>query len=165
MRIAMLGLSMLVLSGCGVVSKNIQEQSNPSQKSLSMQATEPDTPLEIYSWISGHISYHADTDSEDEFRSAEETLELGYGDCDDMAVLADDMLKKHGYSSKVITIYTASQGHTVCVWQDSKGNYNHLSSKNYREIQAPNVRAVAADVYTDWQTVVYYPDNTYEVRG
>lgn len=143
----------------------MQETSTPSEKPLSVQASEQTTPLEIYSWINKHISYRADINPEDEFRPAAKTLALGYGDCDDMAVLADDLLKKQGYTSEVVAVYTSTEGHAICVWQDSNGKYNHLSNKNYREIQAPDVRSLATDVYTNWQTIVHYPDNSYEVRS
>lgn len=165
MRVVMLGLSMLVLTGCGVVSNNVKSEETVDTRSLQTQASEAKTPLEVYSWINQNIRYQPDLNSEDEYRSAEETLALGYGDCDDMAVLADDMLKKRGYNSKVISIYTSTEGHTVCVWQDSTGKYNHLSNKTYREIKAQDLKTVAADIYNNWQVLVHYPDNTYEVRS
>lgn len=165
MRIAILGLALLVLTGCGVVSKNVSDAATTVEKPLNVQTAEPSTPLEVYSWINSHIRYQADATAEDEFRPAEQTLALGYGDCDDFAVLADALLKKHGYNSKVVTVYTKTEGHSVCVWQDSKGTYNHLSNKTYREIHAPDLKTVAADIYTDWKILVLYPENTYEVRS
>lgn len=169
MRIVMFGLALLVLTGCGVVSKNIQESATTStgntEKSLSVQANIPDTPLAIYSWINSHIRYQAHTDTDPEYRTAAETLTLGYGDCSDFAVLADSMLKQHGYTSEVVSVYTATQGHTVCVWKDAQGTYDHLSNKTYREIHAPDLKTIAADVYADWNTLVTYPDNNYETRS
>jgi len=155
MRIAMLGLSMLVLSGCGVVTKTAAESVNTAEKPLAVQASDPSTPQEIYTWINNNIRYQVN----DEYMPAEKTLALGAGDCNDMAILADYMLKKHGFTSEVLDVYTASVGHTVCVWKDSTGKYNHLSNKTIREIHSNTLAEIAQDVYADWTVCVTYPDN------
>ena len=156
MRVAMLGLSMLVLSGCGVVTKTVAESNTAKPQKLAIQSSDPSTPQEIYTWIQGNIHYEA---NEDEFRPAEQTLALGSGDCNDIAVLADTMLKKHGYASEILSVYTITEGHAVCVWKDSTGKYNHLSNKTIRQIQASSLAEVAQDVYADWTVCVTHPNN------
>jgi len=40
------------------------------------------------------------------------------GDCDDAATLAKWWFKKHGIEARILNLYSATEGHTVCVTKD-----------------------------------------------
>jgi hypothetical protein len=72
------------------------------------------------------------------------------GDCDDAAALAKWWFKQHGIKSDIFNLYSAAEGHTVCV------------TKN-RETMVTNERVVNLNP-TCWEKeVMEYFGNKYEV--
>lgn len=66
-------------------------------------------------WIVQHITYRSDRTPQDEFRTAFDTLKLGYGDCEDFAVLASNILAKWGEKPYLLTFYPVKgDGHCIC---------------------------------------------------
>lgn len=97
-------------------------------------------------WLEAKIWYKKDETPEDEYRPATETLRLAYGDCEDFAILAYEVLKEMGVTDvHILTLYPAKgRGHAICVfkspqsgktcWMDN-GVLNVLNSPlNYRGI-------------------------------
>ena len=156
-------LFVFLLGGCGSVYDQVsdvkKEPSETKAKSFSEVVAELNTPGKVYSWMGKNIRYKTDESYADEFRDPEMTFALKYGDCDDYAVLADYILKKHGYDSQVVSVFTSEAGHTVCVWKDAAGKYNHLSNSSIRLISADKLENVANDVYANWKVYSIYPDN------
>ena len=70
-------------------------------------------------WIVNNISYAKDHYPRDEFRMSEETLRLGYGDCDDFAKLEYDTLRKMGSTRvQMLTHYPIrGNGHAITVFK------------------------------------------------
>jgi len=72
------------------------------------------------------------------------------GDCDDAAQLAKWWFKEHGVEAEILNLYSAKEGHTICVTKDRK-----------RMVSNGNV--VTLDPATWEQGVMRYFGNKYEV--
>ena len=160
----------LFLTGCGTLNQQIindarmEAQNVKEAQSFSAVVQRLDTPQKVYDWMSTNIVYRSDQGPEDEFRDAETTFKLGYGDCDDYAKFADYVLSKHGYSTTLVSIFTAKQGHTVCVWKDTDEKLNQLSNTGIQYLGADDLMSIADTVYPDWKVYSVYPSNEGTLR-
>jgi hypothetical protein len=67
----------------------------------------------IWKWIRKNIRYTLDTYHRDMYQSAERTLDLKKGDCDDLVILSGAMLQAQGFPVKIEVI-------------DTSGSWNHI---------------------------------------
>jgi hypothetical protein len=153
----------LFMSGCATTMRNISDTSAPDDSSNSAQtlaqAVNPvDTPEECFNWIYTNIQYSAEAAAEG-FSAPEITYQRKTGDCTDFAVMADYIMKQHGYKTQVITVFNQTSGHSICVWQDADGKYNYIANTGIKYLKVSNLAEVASNVYTDWQVYVLYPSN------
>lgn len=86
-------------------------------------------------WIANHIWYKKDSTPADEFRTARQTLELGYGDCDDFAVLAYEVLRCMGVKERhLLTFYPLRGiGHCICQFKGLDGHWFYYDNGEMRE--------------------------------
>jgi hypothetical protein len=157
--------AVLFLAGCGNINQQIvNEAKNETEnlketRSFAEVTASLDTPQKVYDWMKINIIYRPDETYADEYRDAETTFQLGYGDCDDYAMFADYVLKKHGYKTTIISVYTDSKGHSVCVWEGQNKKLNDLSNTGIQQLNAQDLMEVADNVYTDWKVYSVYPSN------
>lgn len=139
-------------AGCGITKCVTAESytATSEQTSYSTTVTNLNTPQKIFDWMLLNLHYMPDQTKSDEFRSAELTYELRYGDCDDYANFASTILQKHGYQVEILSIFNQTQGHAVCVWQENNGSYNFLSNINIYYVQAKSYAEIASIVYKNW---------------
>jgi len=86
-----------------LLENGLDAYSNPQQK-LSL----------VYSFIRNHVTYLPDKAGKTEsIKSARETLKDGYGDCDDLSILAASMLGVMGFEDTnfVLATYTTGELH------------------------------------------------------
>ena len=99
-----------MLSGCGNVYQNTTDPevivTEREAKSFSETISSLNNPEHVYGWMQKNIRYEVDTTPSDEFRVAEVTYQLGYGDCDDYAMFADRVLESHGYETQIISVFS-----------------------------------------------------------
>lgn len=62
----------------------------------------------IFQWVKTHIRYMRDIRDVEKINTAERTLRVGTGDCDDMAVLLASMLEAAGNKTKFLVVGFAS---------------------------------------------------------
>ncbi len=149
-------VNLLFFCGCGSIAQSLSETSTEySPANFTQTAGSLNTPEKVFTWLTTFIQYRADQTPEDEFRPAEKTFALGYGDCDDYAVFAATVLSQHGYNTKVLAVYSASLVHAVCVWEEN-GSYNYLSNLGLRRISAQNLEQLAADISSSWISYQIY---------
>jgi len=72
------------------------------------------------------------------------------GDCDDAAQLAKWWFKEHGVEAEILNLYSAKEGHAICVTKD-------------RTKMVTNERVVELNPATWEQDVMKYFGNKYEV--
>jgi len=80
--------------------------SHPTINSVKLQHTSPN---DIINYVINKVKYHPHITQFYPW----ETLEKGYGDCDDIAILAVTLLRKYGYKSTVVTGYILSTKETI----------------------------------------------------
>ncbi len=168
--VPVLFLMVACLSGCGQVNQQIVSDAHAEAQELKEASSfetvvqDLNTPQKVYDWMRTNITYRQDTSAADEFCDAETTFARGYGDCDDYAMFANYVLEQHGYATQVVSVYTETQGHAVCVWKDEHNKMNAISNTGVQEISAPNLMNVADAVYPDWKVYAVYPSNEGTIR-
>ena len=81
----------------------------------------------IYSYVVENIEFENDPGNMDLFQTPEQTIEYGFGDCDDIAVLTCSMARSIGFECSV---YVEPQ-HAFCVCYS---NSNVLDSENHSKM-------------------------------
>lgn len=93
-------------------------------------------PLMLQEYMRGNIKYSLEYEKDiesDYFQSPEETMRVKEGDCDDMAILTNNILTKWGYKSKVyfLIFKELTEGHAVTVFKGVVG-YNMFDNQFLR---------------------------------
>ncbi len=70
------------------------------------------------SWLQKNIKYRKDN-NEDIWASPQETLQNGYGDCEDFAFLNEAVLTVCGYKPKVLSVMRIFRSHAICVFKEN----------------------------------------------
>jgi len=97
-------------------------------------------PVNISWWTAQTIEYK-DTKG---WESAEKCIARGTGDCKCLAVVPRDILKKCGYSSKVITIKNGKRLHAVVLYTDKSGRRGFINGVTQKSYEAR----------TDWNKII-----------
>lgn len=93
--------------------------------------SEPD-PRDICRNVSKLVKYAPDTQAEDEWRSAEETLKGGRGDCEDFAECIAATCQAKGLSAKlyILRSHVNEQSHAVTIGEDNGAMWMSSNSKH-----------------------------------
>jgi predicted transglutaminase-like cysteine proteinase len=101
-------------------------------------AQEYASPREICRLVEKNVRYS--TEKSDQWRTAGETWANGRGDCEDMAILVQELCKISGMETKVHLYFPSSgrrEGHAVLVgewngkvWFSSNGSYEEVKSED-----------------------------------
>ncbi len=102
---------------------------------------------QIDKFINDNITYRKDRI--DIWHIPEATFKLGYGDCDEYAVMAYDILKKTGLRAWLLVVYTLSSAHMVCVYEIHR-KLSHISNWGNYMIMKDDMKDVIDSVYSDW---------------
>jgi transglutaminase-like putative cysteine protease len=73
----------------------------------------------LHAFVRDHIRYLRDIDGVETVQTPDKTLSLGYGDCDDKALLLATMLKSIGHPARFIAIGTGAPGKFSHVFVDT----------------------------------------------
>lgn len=139
--------ALLVLSGCGVTTDIIPSADNSQDKdTLDQVVSKLDTPEKCFEWMQNNFTYTPDICHEDEYRPAQETFKLRTGDCDDYAMFAEYVLSQHGYNTYILSVFNATNGHAVCVYDTG-----YLSNNIIITMDTSNIKDVAYSVYKDYK--------------
>jgi transglutaminase-like putative cysteine protease len=95
-------------------------------------------------------------------RSAEEFVGQERGDCDDFATLAADLLRRRGYTTRLVAVFMPGQVHVVCYVAEVGGYLDY----NRRKEREPLVKcegelgsiatSVARSFHGDWVSASEY---------
>lgn len=112
------------------------------------------TPLELSLWLSREFKYQ--TEMPDYWQSAEETLNLKTGDCEDFAILSQTILKSLSIPSEILIIKFKglNLSHTICIFKD-KGLYSFISNQKLIRTQANTIIAAVEEQYPDWENIIF----------
>ena len=95
------------------------------------------TPRDICRMVEKHISYKEE--SVDQWATAKETWERGYGDCEDFAVCIQAMCRELGFHVSVRLYYTLSpslMGHAVVVGENEDGSQWFSSNGSFENVDS-----------------------------
>jgi|GEM_PF-779250 len=112
------------------------------------------TPEQLAQWFFTDFKY--ETEMPDTWQNASETLELKKGDCEDFAILAQDMLNTMGIQSDILIIkFTGlNQQHAICIFKEG-GNYSFISNQELIRTGAASLKEAIQEQYSDWESITF----------
>lgn len=112
------------------------------------------TPQAMAGWFEQEFRYQRIIP---DFRqSAEELLKSKSGDCDDFAVLAQEILSGMGIKSQVLIIKFKglADAHAICVFKEGN-SYSFISNQHFLRTQETSLFSLVEKQYPDWEGVVF----------
>lgn len=109
-------------------------------------------PAELSNLLATEFRY--ETEMPDRWSKAEETAVAKKGDCEDFAILAQEILKRINIDSQILIIkYKGiSQAHAICIFKEGD-TYSFISNQELVRTNAPTVTAAVEEQYTDWESI------------
>jgi len=89
-------------------------------------------------WLIKNMRYQKDADR-DIWSNPSETLQRGFGDCEDLAFLTAEVLKILGHQPRVIAVGLKKEAHVVCMFQKN-GKYHVFDNTSYYKSSAPSMK-------------------------
>jgi len=147
----------LLLSGCGLIANEVVESDDEGKAPFTHAISSANDPESVAAWLNSNIMYKPDSGNPaDEFRAPEVTYQLGFGDCEDMAIIAEYALSRNDYNVSLLAIYTETEGHVVCLITDKdSGRLNYISNNKYIKIAAASTEVIAKDIYPQYTFYQY----------
>ena len=100
--------------------------------------------LEDYShWLQNNISYQKDF--QENWESAQETLNKKHGDCKSYAFLNAAILKVMGYQPRILALTRREGGHAVCVFQKD-GYYLWFDNSRLKKTRAQDLKELEKEI-------------------
>lgn len=124
--------------------------SRPSTQDIQLARTLHDSnvsTLENYvEWLSKNVKYRNDKEA-DTWSSPRETLEKGYGDCEDYAFLNESVLRLFGYEAKVMGMVERLTGedHAFCAFRKD-GIYYWFDNSKLKKTEAQTEEEFATHI-------------------
>ena len=111
------------------------------------------TPHELGVWLASEFRYQGEIP--DYWQSAEETLNLKTGDCEDFAILAQAVLKNLGTDSDIMVIKFRGlkQTHAICMFKIN-GFYSFISNRKLIATKQTLIREAVQEKYPDWEKII-----------
>lgn len=110
------------------------------------------TPEDLAHWFSSKFRYVMEIP--DNWQTAEETLSLRTGDCEDFAVLSRTLLAKIGIQSEIVIVeFKGLQvTHAMCAWQDGQ-QVNLMSNGKLCKVEAGSIKEALKKKYPDLKRI------------
>ena len=141
-------VALLLLTGCGNTIEE-EEYYTPKVGNIGDLATETawiKTPKQLEVFYRDFI-YVSDELPEDEFRSPAETYRLGYGDCEDFAMLSKYILDRAGYDTFILCVFRDGEGHAVLVYNDE----GYMNNQYNVRTDTTDLEVVSKGIYKDYK--------------
>lgn len=111
------------------------------------------TPEALAAFLHQHIHFVDDAVSlgvADYWQTPEESLRRGEGDCEDYALLAQEVLRRQGLEAFAFSIYgQGGYAHTVCVFRDGPF-YHVINQDRVLRVQARSLEELSGLLYRGW---------------
>ncbi len=139
---------------CVVAAPQAASEPGQAESPLDLVARSCSTPEQLARFLNAHLIFQEDLSlfgEADYWQAPEEVLVRGRGDCEDYALLADDLLKRQGRKSLVFSLYgPKGYAHTVCVFVED-GRYNLLNQDRLVRTGAASLEELAGKLCRDWE--------------
>lgn len=108
-------------------------------------------PVQLSSWMTQNLKYVLEMPHERQ--TAQATLDLERGQCEDFAILAQAVLKRMGIQSQVVIIkYKGlSVMHAVAIYKETSGTYSFFSNQELVRTNATTIEGAISKMYPDWE--------------
>ena len=121
---------------------------------LDLVARNYSTPEQLACFLKARLTFQEDLSlfgQADYWQAPEEVLVRGRGDCEDYALLANDLLKRQGKETFVFSLYgPRGYAHTVCVFVEG-GRYSLLNQDRLVSTRAASLEELAGKLCRDWE--------------
>lgn len=121
------------------------------------------TPQDIARWLSRNFTYEMEWP--DTWQSSSETASLKKGDCEDFAVLTQELLARLGIKSDIVIVRfkDLKVAHAICVWKYGEF-YNFMSNRQIYETNATSVEEAVQKYFPDWQKIIFTDSNKHYAK-
>jgi len=108
------------------------------------------TPSQLSGWLIKEFNYRGEFP--DYWQSAQQTLELKGGDCEDFAILSHAILTELGIENNIVLVKFRDlrQFHALCIFKD-KGAYSFISNQKLIRTKATSIEQAIEKIYPDWE--------------
>ena len=112
------------------------------------------SPKDIVKWFKNEFKY--ELKFPDSRQSAEETIRLRKGDCEDFALLGRMILGDLGIKSSIVIIKFKEIGiyHAICLFA-SDGFYSFISNRDLVRTRAQSIEGAVNEKFPDWEKIVF----------
>mgnify|MGYP001605926310 CR=1 FL=1 len=123
-------------------------------QSLAGVTSSVHNPAQLSKWLSNNFRY--ELEFPDHWQPAQETLDLKKGDCEDFAILAQNILKELGIESFIVIVNLKDfkQSHAICVFKDDK-YYSFFSNQILVQTGAASIEGAVQEGYPDWASIIF----------
>jgi hypothetical protein len=112
------------------------------------------TPKAIANFLKREFTFKRDLDlfgEADHWQSPDEFLAQQAGDCEDYALLAQALLRRHGFDAFIFSVFGEDgYAHTVAVFVDEDGRYDVINQDRLELARVPSLEAIASRLYPAW---------------
>jgi len=116
------------------------------------------SPDELVQWLSSNLK--TSITIPDEPHTAQEVLNRGGGDCDDLARVASGVLDNLGIENQILAV--KFQGtkikHALCIFKNENGSYDLISSKSLFKTGKRTVKEAIEKIYPDTEKIIDYEE-------
>ena len=108
-------------------------------------------PVQLSTWMTQNLKYVLEMPHERQ--TAQATLDLERGQCEDFAILAQAVLKRMGIQSQVIIIKYKGINimHAVAIYKEAAGTYSFFSNQELVRTKATSIEGAIGKMYPDWE--------------
>jgi len=112
------------------------------------------TPQQLSNWLLNEFEYVGEIP--DYWQKPKETLNLRKGDCEDFAILSQEVLAHLGMESEILIIKFKNlrRGHAICIYKD-EGFYSFISNQKLIRTKANSIEGIIEGVYSDWERIIF----------
>ena len=143
---------LMVFVGAGFPSPVNSEPAGSGWNLESVARTYP-TPEALAAFLHQHLHFVDDAVSlgvADYWQTPEESLKRGEGDCEDYALLAQEVLRRQGLEAFAFSLYgQGGYAHTVCVFRDGPF-YHAINQDRVLRVQARSLEELSGLLYRGW---------------
>ena len=147
-----LALTFIGVSSLGFAPTAQSEQTVADQNLASIVRAYP-TPEKLAAFLRKRIAFQEDEKrfgEADYWQAPEEVLERGAGDCEDYALLAQEVFKQQGVGAFLLSLYgSGGYAHTVCVFLDGR-TYSVINNDRVVRYRAKSLEELATFLYPQW---------------
>lgn len=121
---------------------------------LDRAANAYSTPKAIANFLKREFTFKRDLDlfgEADHWQSPDEFLAQQAGDCEDYALLAQALLRRHGFEALIFSVFGEDgYAHTVAVFVDQDGRYDVINQDRLELTHVQSLEAIASRLYPAW---------------